>query len=211
MQGCPLRCLYCHNPDTWDFNCGNEYTLDEVMDKIRRYLPYFSSSGGGVTVSGGEPLAQIDFVTELFKRCRQEKIHTALDTSGYYLAPAEQLFDYTDLVLLDIKHINLLKHTEITGQSNEKAIQLARYLSLRNIPVWIRHVIVPGLTDDESSLSLLGRFIKTLNNVQKIELLPFHKTGEFKWHSLGLEYKLSSTPAITALELKRASIIVENA
>lgn len=210
MQGCPLRCLYCHNPDTWHLGGGSEYTVDEVMQKIRRYLPYIESSGGGITVSGGEPLLQPDFLLELFRRCREENIHTAIDTSGCAAVDerAAALLEYTDLVLLDIKHINKEMHKKITGASNSLTLDFARALDSRKIPVWLRYVVVPGLTDDEISLKRLAEFLKSLSNVEKIELLPFHKLGEYKWKELGLDYTLGDVREATEGDIARVRKIL---
>lgn len=205
LQGCPFRCLYCHNPDTWNCNEGTEYSVDELMDKIRRYIPYFKSSGGGITISGGEPLMQIEFLTELFKKCKAEGIYTAIDTNGFVTEnrPLSQLLDFTDLVLLDIKHMNPEKHKQITGQSNELPLQFARLLEERKIPVWLRYVVVPGLTDDEISIRMLSTFIKSKSNIENVELLPFHKMGEFKWKELGLGYSLQDVPEASEEDIER--------
>lgn len=210
MQGCPFQCLYCHNPDTWNFEGGSYYTVDEIMEKIKRYIPYFKSSGGGITVSGGEPLMQTGFLTELFKRCRESGIHTAIDTNGYTTLDEKinQLTCYTNLVLLDIKHMNPEIHKQITGLSNEKTLDFARYLDAKKIPVWIRYVVVPGLTDDELSLMKLKSFISSLSNIQNIELLPFHKAGEYKWGELSLSYTLSDTPSASEEDIKRIKKIL---
>ena len=154
MQGCPLRCKYCHNRDTWDVNAGTTISSHELIKKILRDKPYFSSSGGGVTVSGGEPLLQAEFVTELFKELKSIGIHTCLDTSGNLpiTSQIKELLQYTDLVLLDIKHINSEKCQELTGLTNDHELSFAKYLSSHNIPVWIRQVLVPGYTDDKFDL-----------------------------------------------------------
>ena len=161
MQGCPLKCKYCHNRDTWNFNGSVEYAIEPVIEKVMRSKPYFDHSNGGVTVSGGEPLGQAEFVLELFKELKKRNIHTALDTAGSYkITPViEELLSYTDLVLLDIKHIDNEKCIELTGQSNENEINFAKYLSDKNIPVWIRQVLVPGITNDENDLKKLREFL----------------------------------------------------
>ena len=205
MQGCNFRCLYCHNPDTWAIDGGTEYTVEEIMKKIKRYIPYFKTSGGGVTVSGGEPLMQIEFLAELFKRCKEEGIHTAIDTNGYMEAcgSMDALLKYTDLVLLDIKHMNLSHHKKITGFSNKHTLDFARHLESKGIAVWLRYVVVPALTDDEAGLWELGRFIKSLTNIEKVELLPFHKLGEYKWKELGLDYALDNTREASEEDIAR--------
>jgi len=197
MQGCPFRCLYCHNPDTWSFDSGNVYSVDEVFSKAKRYFPYFKNSGGGITVSGGEPFVQPEFITELFIKCKNEGIHTAIDTNGFTDSNSDAvntLLDYTDLVLLDIKHIDNEKHKSLTGFSNEKVLKFAQHLNERKIPVWLRYVVVPGLTDFKPDIKKLSKFIEGLSNIEKIELLPFHKMGEYKWKNLDLDYKLYDTP-----------------
>jgi len=211
MQGCSFRCFYCHNPDTWHIEGGTEYTVEELMDKIKRYTPYFKNSEGGITVSGGEPLLQLEFLIELFKQCKNEGINTAIDTNGFVTEnrPLSRLLDYTDLVLLDIKHINPVKHKELTGVSNELPLKFAKYLSERKIPMWLRYVVVPGLTDDEISIRNLYEFIKGLTNIEKIELLPFHKMGEFKWKELGFDYKLENTPEANDNDILRIKKLME--
>ena len=174
MQGCPLKCLYCHNRDTWEVNAGNETNVDDLVSEIKRYIPYMKSSGGGVTVSGGEPLLQAKFVTTLFKKLKSSNIHTALDTAGSIPinSDIEELLQYADLVLLDIKHIDDEKSKILTGLSNKNNLDFAKYLDAHNIPVWIRQVLVPGYTDDEKDLLDLKNFISTLSNVEKVEFLP---------------------------------------
>lgn len=213
MQGCPFRCLYCHNPDTWNFAGGTIFTSDDILDKIKRFVPYFKKSGGGITVSGGEPLSQIEFLIDLLKLCKQEGIHTAIDTNGYYDTDdsrIEALLEYVDLVLLDIKHMDLEIHKKVTGFNNQKVLSFAKLLEEKNIPIWLRYVLVPGLTDDEKALKSLGLFMKNLTNVQKIELLPFHKMGEYKWKELGYNYTLSSTQEACERDIERAREIINS-
>lgn len=210
MQGCPLKCKYCHNRDTWNFNGSVEYAIEPVIEKVMRSKPYFDHSNGGVTVSGGEPLGQAEFVLELFKELKKRNIHTALDTAGSYkITPViEELLSYTDLVLLDIKHIDNEKCIELTGQSNENEINFAKYLSDKNIPVWIRQVLVPGITNDENDLRKLREFLNTLTNVQKVEILPYHNLGKFKWEKLEQEYPLKNVPAPSQEEIDIAKKIL---
>lgn len=191
LQGCVLRCAYCHNPDTWKLNGGIEKSVDELLEEAKGYLPYMKFSNGGVTLSGGEPLLQPDFVLEFFKKCKEAGIHTTLDTSGS-VKPTnlEEILEVTDLVLLDIKHIREDQHKEITGLSNKNTLNFAKLLDEKGVPVWIRHVLVPGLSTDEKDLNELGDFIATLSNVEKVEVLPYHKMGEYKWEQLGLTNKL---------------------
>ncbi|MGN0814526.1 MAG: pyruvate formate-lyase-activating protein [Candidatus Coproplasma sp.] len=194
MQGCPMRCLYCHNPDTWNPSSGQIRSAEEVAARALRYKNYFTG-GGGVTVSGGEPTLQAEFVCELFKILKQNGVHTALDTSGITYsrenkARLDELLEYTDLVLLDIKHIDEEKHVKLTGHSNKNVLEFARYLSQIDKPVWIRHVLVPQITDDEESLYRLKDFLRTLKNVEKVEVLPYHTMGEVKYEKLGMQYPL---------------------
>lgn len=191
MQGCPLRCAYCHNPDTWDGKSGKAVTVNEIVEDIRRYMPYMKLSKGGVTVTGGEPLLQIEFVTELFKELKKIGIHTAIDTSGYIdIEEVEEIIKYTDLFLLDIKHVDDIEHKKLTGVTNQKTLKLAKYLSDRGIPIWIRHVIVPGITDNIKEVKALAEFISTLKSVEKVEILPYHKMGEYKYEVLNIPYRL---------------------
>ncbi len=196
-QGCLLRCQFCHNPDTWEIGAGNVMNVEDIMKDIESYRPFMDASGGGVTASGGEPLLQIPFLTELFKACRAKGIHTAIDSSGgnyaqnaEYQAQFDELLKYTDLVLVDLKHINRDKHKRLTGKYNDHILKFAQHLSDKNIPVWIRHVLIPGITDIDEYLDQLGEFIGTLNNVERVEVLPYHKLGVYKWEALNLKYPL---------------------
>ncbi len=196
LQGCPLRCQYCHNPDTWGAG-GTEYSVDDVANRVLRYKNYFGEKGG-VTVSGGEPLLQIDFVTELFKILKKKGIHTCIDTSGITfntdndqsVARHEELLKVTDLVLLDIKHIDDEACKKLTGQSNKNTLAFAKFLSDHNTPMWIRQVLVPSITDNEDDLRRTRAFIESLSNVQKVEVLPYHSLGVVKYEKLGMEYPL---------------------
>lgn len=210
MQGCSLKCMYCHNRDTWQTNSGNETNVDDLVSEIKRYIPYMKSSGGGVTVSGGEPLLQAKFVTTLFKKLKNLNIHTALDTAGSIPinSDIEELLKYTDLVLLDIKHIDSQKAKILTGLSNENNLAFANYLNEKHIPVWIRQVLVPGYTDDKDDLIELKNFISTLSNVEKIEVLPYHDLGKFKWNELGFDYPLEGVRTANSNDLKLAKDIL---
>ncbi len=194
MQGCTLKCKYCHNRDTWDTHSGTEISVQELVKQILNYKTYIDNSGGGVTVSGGEPLLQAEFVTELFKKLKSIGIHTALDTAGSIPISNQikDLLKYTDLVLLDIKHIDNEKCINLTGFSNKNNLEFAKYLSNLKIPVWIRQVLVPGYTDDKFDLQKLKKFLDTLENVEKIELLPYHDLGKFKWKEIGETYELEN-------------------
>ncbi|EKU50162.1 pyruvate formate-lyase-activating protein [Staphylococcus massiliensis] len=197
-QGCLLRCLYCHNPDTWEINRpSREVTVDEMVDEILPFKPYFDASGGGVTVSGGEPLLQAPFLTELFKALKARGIHTCIDTSlgcandsVAFTHHFEALMEQTDLCLVDIKHIDFDKHLELTGKPNTHILKFIKRLDELKQPIWIRHVLVPGYTDDPEDLKRLGAFINELDNVEKFEILPYHQLGVHKWKSLGQTYHL---------------------
>ncbi len=210
MQGCPLRCLYCHNRDTWDTKGGREVTVEEIMEELSGYMEFIKFSGGGITVTGGEPTLQPQFVIALFKRCKETEIHTALDTSGFTdINKVEELLTYTDLVLLDIKHGIKEKHKALTGVNNDKIINFTRYLDEKKIPVWIRYVLVPGYTDGQEDLNAAASLIGELNNVEKIEVLPYHPMGEYKWKELGEQYALKGVEAPTREEVERAQRILE--
>lgn len=211
MQGCPLKCKYCHNCDTWDTAGGAEYSVDDVMQKIMRLKPYMDTSNGGVTISGGEPLLQVKFVTELFQQLKAHNIHTALDTSGSLpiTEPIKELLEYTDLVLLDIKHIDNQKCIDLTGVPNTNTLNFATYLSEHAIPMWIRQVLVPGFTDDKHDLIQLRDFISTLKTVDKVEVLPYHNLGKFKWEELGLKYELEDAALPTEEQIKKAKDILK--
>ena len=191
LQGCHLQCKYCHNRDTWDMNGGEYKSLDDIFEKILKYKNYIYPNGG-VTVTGGEPLLQVKFLIELFEKLKKANIHTCIDTSGMVtLTPdIKKLLSLTDLVLLDIKHINSDKCKNLVGLGNEKELAFARYLSDNNIHMWIRQVLVPEYTDDEQDLLQLKDFIDSLNTVDKIEVLPYHDMGKYKWEKLGLKYQL---------------------
>lgn len=210
MQGCTLKCKYCHNRDTWNVKAGKEISINELIKEILNYKTYFDNSGGGVTVSGGEPLLQAEFVTELFKKLKELGIHTALDTAGSIPLSSEikELLKYTDLVLLDIKHIDDEKSKQLTGFSNKNNLEFAKYLNNVNIPVWIRQVLVPGYTDDKFDLQKLKNFLDTLSNVEKIEILPYHNLGMFKWKELGDTYELENVVPPSQEDIKKAEQIL---
>lgn len=209
MQGCPLRCKYCHNRDTWDVKGGTEYTTDEIIEQVKKYSSYMKFSGGGLTVSGGEATLQPEFLKDLFKKAQENEIHTCLDTSGFVnIDVIDPVLDYTNLVLLDLKHIVPEKCKDLVGVSIDKTLELAKHLSDRNIPVWIRHVLVPGITDDRENLELMGKFISTLKNVDRVELLPYHTLGVHKWENMGFEYELKDVPDATSEDIEKASKIL---
>ncbi len=200
FQGCPLRCKYCHNPDTWAVNIGGKMSVQEILDKYDSCAAFLKN--GGITVTGGEPLLQIDFLTQLFKECKVRDIHTCVDTSGITFTREskvafENLMQYVDLVLLDIKHIDSEEHKKLTGAFNTNILEFAKYLDSINKPVWIRHVLVPGITTDEKYLLKLGEFIADLKNVKALDILPYHTMGTVKYTQLGMEPPLKNVPEAT--------------
>lgn len=209
-QGCNLRCKYCQNRDTWSHDGGTLYSVQEILDKISRYKNYIVPSGGGVTVSGGEPLIHADFLIALFSELKKKKISTAIDTSGiFYLTPKiKQIIELTDLFLLDIKCINDNICKDLTGVSNQKELEFARYLSDNNKHMWIRQVLVPGITDNEQDLTRLRQFLSTLKTVDKFEILPYHDMGKFKWLDLGVAYPLEGVKLATSDDVNRAKKIL---
>jgi pyruvate formate lyase activating enzyme len=217
LQGCRMRCKYCHNPDTWTSQGGEEQTPEEVLKKALRYKSYWGKEGG-ITVSGGEALLQIDFLIELFKLAKANGVHTTVDTSGHpftregeFFEKFQELLKYTDLFLLDIKHIDTDEHKELTGHGNENILDLARYLSEQKKDVWVRHVLVPGITDDEAQLERLHDFIESLNNVKRVEVLPYHTLGVFKWEQLGIPYSLDGVRSPEKESVEKANEILETA
>ena len=212
MQGCPMRCKYCHNPDTWDTGVNHKMSIDEILSKYDSVKEFLKN--GGLTVSGGEALLQINFITELFKKAKEKNIHTALDTSGILFDNSnkyDELIKYTDLILLDIKHINDNEHKKLTGFSNNSVLNFARYLAEKNIPVWIRHVVVPDITYNEEYLKELGKFIGTLKNVKMLEVLPYHDMAKEKYKKLNIPYVLENTPPTTKEQAVKAKEIILSA
>ena len=214
VQGCRYRCQYCHNPETWEREGGYEATAEEIFRKALRYRPYWKQTGG-ITVSGGEPLLQLDFVTELFRLAKAKGVNTVIDTAGEpftydkpFFSAFEELLLLTDLFLLDLKQIDDVKHRALTGVSNESALALAQFLSERGKRMWIRHVLVPGWTTGEDDLSRLSDFIASLKTVDRVEVLPYHAMALHKYEELRLPYRLGDTPAPTAEEIARAEEIL---
>ena len=210
MQGCHMRCRYCHNPDTWKMDGGDEVTADEILKRAVRFKPYWGKDGG-ITISGGEPLLQIDFVIELFKKAKELGINTCIDTAGNpftkekpFFSKFEELMKYTNLLLLDLKEINPARHKDLTGFDNSNIIEMAKYLSEINKPVWIRHVLVPEHSDFDEDLDALGDFIDTLSNVDRVEILPYHTLGKFKWENLGIPYTLENISPPSAERIENA-------
>lgn len=211
MQGCNLKCKYCQNRDTWDLCGGKIYNIDEILDRILRYRNYMISSNGGVTISGGEPLLQPKFLINLFKELKKNNIHTAIDTSGMVRITDDikELIKLTDLFLLDIKSINDEICKGLTGLSNEKELEFAKFLSDNNKDIWIRQVLVPTITDKEEDLLKLKEFIKSLKTVKKVEILPYHNMGKFKWEKLNLKYDFDNIRTANADDVSRAKKILE--
>lgn len=195
LAGCSLRCKYCHNPDTWKRNDGRLTTVGDVVRDIKKYQSYLKFSGGGVTVTGGEPFVQPDFLVELLAACKSNGFHTVLDTSGNGSRHvAESALRYTDLLLLDIKSINPEIYHDLTGGGNlDRALDVLRVSNSLEIPTWVRYVVVPGYTDNMDDVKKLADFLRPFTNIEKVEVLPFHKMGEYKWQDLGLPYELTDT------------------
>lgn len=210
-QGCPLRCKYCHNPDTWTLDTNTSMLVKDIMSKYEGVKEFVKS--GGITVTGGEPLLQIPFVTELFTEAKKRGIHTALDTSGIVFdrkntAKIDELLKVTDLVLLDIKHIDDEEHKKLTGVSNKNILDFAKYLSEINKPVWIRHVVVPQITFDKVYLKKLGKFLAGLNNIQALDVLPYHDMAIPKYENLKIAYPLEGVPPLTKEQAIEARNII---
>ena len=218
LKGCNLRCRYCHNPDTWaNAKATMELTPQEALDKAIKYKSYWGNDGG-ITVSGGEPLLQIDFITELFRLAKKEGVNTCIDTSGAnftreepFFSKFNELMKYTDLLLVDIKHINDEEHTKLTGKSNKNILDMAKYLSKIGQPVWIRHVLVPGISDKDEYLIELDKFINSLDNVKKVEVLPYHTLGTFKWEELNIPYQLEGVNPPTQDRIDNANKLLHTA
>lgn len=209
LQGCNFKCLYCANPDTIAYEGGKSYAVEELVQMAQRQRPFFGKRGG-VTVSGGEPLMQAKELIELFRRLKEEGINTCIDTNGSILTSASKtLLEHTDLVLLDIKHIDGSKHKKLTGASNERTLAFADYLAGINQSTWIRYVLVPGYSDDPADLHALGRRLTGMNNIEKLEIQPYHKLGVHKYESLGWTYELSGVSANTPEQLDVAKKIFE--
>ena len=214
VKGCNMRCQFCHNPDTWTTKDADWQTADEVLKKALRYKNYWGEKGG-ITVSGGEPLLQIDFLIELFRKAKKNGVHTTLDTSGNpftreepYFSKFNELMKYTDLFMLDIKHIDDEEHKKLTGQTNKNILDMAQYLSKNGKKMWIRHVLVPGITTDERYLKQLREFIDTLKTVDRVEVLPYHTLGVFKWKELGIPYQLEGVEPPTEEQIECAKRIL---
>ena len=214
FQGCPMRCLYCHNPDTWHLTNGQQMTVEEILAQFRKNKAFYTK--GGITATGGEPLMQLDFLTALFEAAKAEGVHTCLDTSGITFRPEEEqlterfdrLMDATDLIMLDLKQVLPERHKALTGQSNENILAFARYASEKGKRLWIRHVVVPGWTDDEESLTALGRFMAELKSVKALDVLPYHTLGVHKYQQMGVPYPLEGVEPLEQKDAERARSVI---
>lgn len=216
VQGCPMRCAYCHNPDTWEMNGGTLMDPAYIIEQYERNIGFYKD--GGITVTGGEPLMQIDFLIDLFTLAKEKSIHTCIDSSGIAFNPdsavqqekLERLMKLTDLVMLDIKHIDPVKHKELTSQENKNILKFAAYLNEKHIDMWIRHVVVPGITDDDTYLYQLGYFIGQFSNLKALDVLPYHTMGETKYEKLGIPYKLKGVPPMDKnILLEKKKVILD--
>lgn len=214
LSGCTMRCQFCHNPDTWERTAGCVYTADELLSKALRFQEYWGEEGG-ITVSGGEPLLQMDFLIEFLQKAKAKGVHTTIDTSGSpftrkepFLGKFQELMKFTDLLLLDIKQMDEEKHRLLTGRTNQNILDMARYLSEMGKPVWIRHVLVPGRSDFDEDLQKLYAFIQTLHNVERVEVLPYHTLGAYKWKELGYEYPLEGVEPPSGERIQNANRIL---
>lgn len=196
FQGCKLRCLYCHNPDTWNEADGTEYTVEDLVNKIKRFKSYFSRSGGGVTFSGGDPLRQPEFLLEVLKACKKEGIHTCLDTSGVGFGEYDEILKYTDLILYDVKHLTSEGYLDITRNKIDETKRFMEAVKKAGTKLWIRQVVVPGKTDSEEYMKKLREYVDSLENVEKVELLPYHLLGLNKYENMNLPYRLEGIPAM---------------
>ena len=216
VQGCPMRCAYCHNPDTWAMTGGTMMEPEYIIEQYERNKGFYN--GGGITVTGGEPLMQVDFLIDLFTLAKAKGIHTCIDSSGIsykpdnheFIAKLDKLMALTDLVMLDIKHIDPEKHKELTAQPNEAILAFAEYLNEKNVDMWIRHVVVPGITDDDKYLFDLGYFIGQFHNLKALDVLPYHTMGAVKYEKLGIEYKLKDVPAMDKTKvIEKKQVVLE--
>jgi len=209
LAGCPLRCLYCHNPDSWEKRNGIKMTVQQIVGEVVKYKPYFKHSGGGVTVSGGEPFAQPSFLAELLEACKMQGIHTMLDTAGYAsVEDAKNVLQHVDIMMLDFKAFDPQTYKKVTGTGIEKLLGVLNVSQQLNVPTWIRYVLVPGLTDNKKELCDLAVFLRQFNNIKKIDVLPFHKAGEYKWKEQNISYELTDTSPPTPEMVKDAESIL---
>ncbi len=213
FQGCPMRCLYCHNPDTWQPHVGETMSVDDILKMFNSKKEFYKN--GGITCTGGEPLMQIDFLTELFEECHKQGIHTCLDTSGItfnenpdYLKKMDRLLAVTDLVMLDIKHIDPIEHVKLTSQHNDMILKFAHYIDDKGIEIWIRHVVVPTITQNDQYLYQLGEFIATLKHLKALDVLPYHTMGKVKYDNLGYDYPLKGIEPLSKEDAIKARNVI---
>ncbi|MBW8384372.1 MAG: pyruvate formate lyase-activating protein [Youngiibacter sp.] len=206
LQGCKLRCLYCHNPDTWLMGGGELIEAADLVKKIKRFKPYFEKSGGGVTFSGGEPLMQPEFLLECLKLCRQEGIHTVIDTAGYGFGEYTEILEYTDMVLFDMKHIDPENYMLLTGRTGSTSLRFLEAVQKAGVKMWIRHVVVPGITDGEEHIRRLADKLKPIRGVIKVELLPYHTLGQNKYEEMHIKYKLDG---VEPMDKERCNYLTE--
>lgn len=216
LQGCAMRCKFCHNPETW-CSGGEQWTPEKLYERVYRYRKYWKNNGG-ITVSGGEPLLQVEFVTEFFTLAKRNGIHTAIDTAGQpfsdnpvWMDKFRKLMSVTDLVILDLKETDDQKHKDLTGHSNSNILKMAQWLSDNGHTMWIRHVLVPGITDNVDGLEQMHKFISGLKTVERVEILPYHTLGLFKWQNMGIDYPLEGVPAPTKEEIEKAERLLHTA
>ena len=217
LTGCPFRCLFCHNPDTWEIDKNVVITPEEVLKKLIRFKPYWKENGG-ITISGGEPLVQMDFLLEFCRLAKQNNINITIDTAGgpfsrnnEFLEKFDELLSLIDLIMLDIKTVDKDIHVKLTGKPNDNVLDMFHYLDEKNFPIWIRHVLVPGITDDDALLKRTDDFIKTLHNVQRVEVLPYHTLGAYKYGLLNMKYPLEGTPAPSNERVENANKLLHTA
>ncbi len=212
LAGCSLRCRYCHNPDTSFVRRGEKRSAGDVLEEISRYADFLKVAGGGVTISGGDPLFQPDFTGAILRGCKEMGLHTCIDTSGHLGINAnDDMLAHTDLILLDIKHWNPQKYKMLTGAELRPTLDFAERLATMNKPVWLRYVLVPNLTDDMEEIKTLARYAHALGNIERVDVLPFHQLGKFKWQELGLEYTLKDTEAPDTAQTAQAKAMFEEA
>lgn len=206
FQGCPLKCKFCHNRDTWNLNDGKEMTVEELVTDIKKYIPFMEASGGGVTISGGEPTLQLDFLLNLLKELKKLNLHIALDTSGFVHINnpnIKKVLEYIDLVLFDLKIINPIKHMDLTSVNNDRILSFVKFLDNENISLWIRHVVIPTITDNEKDIKALAEFILSLKSVERVDLLPYHSMGRYKWEAIEGSYPLEKIKDATEGDVLR--------
>lgn len=211
FQGCKLRCGYCHNPDTWNPGAGKEVSADALLQKALRFKPYFKNSRGGITCSGGDPLMQPEFLIEFLKLCKENGLHTAIDTAGFGMGSYKEILKYTDLVILDIKHVDKEGYLKLTGGDIEEFWKFAEALKQSGVNLWIRHVVIPGITDSTEHIEKFKKMINQFDNVEKVELLPYHTLGVNKYETMGIPYRLHGINPMCKDQIKRIEAVLQTA